>query len=292
MSGPLVFLGYDQAALDAAYDQNVYAPNREQIAERNTANSELARERIGRPERLAYGSGEVETIDLYRTAAADAPVFVFVHGGAWRSTGVARYGFAAEMFVNAGAHFAAVRFSGVDQTGGDLMPMVDQVRRAVAWIHANAPTFGGDPDRITIGGHSSGAHLTGVALITDWNAYGAPADILKSALCCSGMYELAPVRLSKRSTYVRFDDAMVHALSPQRHIGTISVPVVVAVGTNEKPEFQRQAAEFAAELARRGKLARSIVARGYNHFELIETLGSPYGLIGRAALELIGGAYA
>ena len=292
MSGPLVFLGYDQAALDAAYDQNVYAPNREQIAERNVANSDLARERIGMPERLTYGSSDVETIDLYRTAVAAAPVFVFIHGGAWRSTGTARYGFAAETFVNAGAHFAAVQFSGVDQTDGDLMPIVDQVRRAVAWIHANARTFGGDPDRITIGGHSSGAHLTGVALITDWGAYGAPAGILKGALCCSGMYELAPVRLSKRSTYVRFDDAMVHALSTQRHIATIGVPVVVAVGTNETPEFQRQAAEFTAELARHGKLARSIAARGYNHFELIETLGNPYGLIGRAALELIAGSHA
>jgi arylformamidase len=286
-TSPLVFLDYDQAALDAAYDQQIYAPNREQINERNVANSEVARARIGSPDRLAYGSGDAEYVEIYRTATPNAPVFVFVHGGAWRRTGIERYGFAAEMFVAAGIHFAAVQFNGVDETGGELRTLVDQVRRATAWIYRNAHTFGGDRDRLTIGGHSSGAHLTGAVLLTDWSDYGAPAGILGGALCCSGMYDLAPVRLSKRSTYVNFDDDLVDALSPQRHIDRITVPVVVAYGTYETPEFQRQGREFIAALDAAGKLARAIVAPGYNHFELIETIGNPYGLIGHAALELV-----
>ncbi len=287
ITGPLVFLDYDQAALDAAYDQHAYAPNREQINERNVANSDVARTHIGAPERVAYGPGDAEHIDIYRTATSGAPVFVFIHGGAWRRTGIERYGFAAEMFVNAGIHFAAVQFNGVDETGGDLRVLVDQVRRATAWVYRNASTFGGDPGRIYVGGHSSGAHLTGVVLITDWSDYGVPADVLKGALCCSGMYDLGPVRLSKRSTYVNFDDDVVAAFSTQRHVERIAVPVAVAYGTYETPEFQRQAREFIATLEAAGRLAGAVVGPGYNHFELIETLGNPYGLIGRAALELV-----
>jgi arylformamidase len=287
MKGPRVFLDYDQAELDAAYDQDLHASNREQIAERNLANSKLACSRIGEPRRLAYGSVGVEHLDLYATARSGAPIFVFVHGGGWRSMGIARYGFAAEPFVNAGAHFAAVQFSGVDQTGGDLRPLIDQVRRAIAWIHANAPSFNGDADRIYVGGHSSGAHLASALTITDWNAYGLPADVLKGALCCSGMYDLDPVRRSKRSEYVRFDDEIVETLSPRRHVRAIDVPMVVAVGALESPEFQRQAREFVGALWDAGKAARSVIGRGYNHFELIETLGNPYGVIGAAALTLM-----
>ena len=45
--GPAVFLDYDQAALDAAYDQAAYAPNREQLIQCRIRDSELARRRIG-----------------------------------------------------------------------------------------------------------------------------------------------------------------------------------------------------------------------------------------------------
>jgi arylformamidase len=83
--GPSIFLDYDQSALDAAYDQAAYAPNREQLIKRRIRDSELARHRVGEPERVAYGPAEIERLDIYRTRRAAAPVFVFIHGGAWRS---------------------------------------------------------------------------------------------------------------------------------------------------------------------------------------------------------------
>src|SRR5262249_50541315 len=78
--GPLVWLDMDQQALDDAYDQIVYAPNREQVAKRRIANSEQARAAIGPPERVAYGATEIEKLDIYRTRQANAPVNIFVHG--------------------------------------------------------------------------------------------------------------------------------------------------------------------------------------------------------------------
>jgi len=285
--GPRVFLDYDQDELDAAYDQAAYAPNLAQLTERRVSNSALARKRLGDPERFAYGPTPPEFVEIYRARRANAPVLVFLHGGAWKSTWTARYDFAAETFVNAGAHFVMVEFTGVEEAGGSLMTLALQVRSAVAWVYKNAALFGGDRDRIFLGGHSSGAHLAGTVTIADWREFGVPADIVKGTLCCSGMYELAPVRLSKRSAYVQFNDAMVEALSTQRHLDRIRIPLVVAYGTYETPEFQRQGREFATALQQARKPVRLIVAEGYNHFELIETIGNPYGLIGRATLELM-----
>jgi arylformamidase len=120
------------------------------------------------------------------------------------------------MFIKSGAHYIVPEFTSVKDVGGDLTVMAAQVRRAIAWVYKNAATFDGDPDRIYIGGHSSGGHLCGVALVTDWEKdYGVPSTIVKGGLCMSGMYELAPVRLSWRRTYVNFTDAIVESMSSQ-----------------------------------------------------------------------------
>jgi arylformamidase len=193
------------------------------------------------------------------------------------------------MLLAAGAHYVVPDFSWVQDVGGSLQVMADQVRRAIAWVWRNAAAFGGDPSRLYLAGQSSGGHLAAVALTTDWRGgFDLPPDVIKGGLCVSGIYDLAPVRLSARSQYVKFDDASVAALSPIRHLDQLRAPLSVAYGTCETPEFQRQNREFAAAVAATGKPVRLLVGDHYNHFELPETLASPYGLLGRVALELMG----
>lgn len=287
--GPPVFLDYDQAALDAAYDQSAYEPNIDQMRKRWASTSARTRARIGAPERRTYGEAAVEGLDIFRTTRQAAPVFVFIHGGAWRAGTAESYSAPAEMFVRAGAHFVVPDFDWVQNRGGDLLPIADQIRRAIAWTWRNAASFGGDPNRLYIGGHSSGAHMAAVALTTDWpREYDLPDDAIKGGLCSSGMYELAPLRLSHRSSYVKFTDDMVGRLSPMRHLDRLAAPLIVSYGTYETPEFQRQAREFAAAVAAAGKPVELLVGENYSHMETPETLCNPYGLLGAAILDLMG----
>ena len=284
--GPPVWLDLDQKELDDAYDQSVYAPNLRQITGRYVTNSEAVRARIGAPKRLAYGSTPIEGLDLYATKTPNAPVQVFIHGGAWRGGLAKDFATPAEMFVEAGAHFVVLDFNNVIETKGDLMPMADQVRRALAWVYKNAASFGGDQNRIYLSGHSSGGHLAGVVLTTDWQKdFSLPKDVIKGGLCCSGMFDLKPVRLSARSSYVKFTDDVEQALSSQRRLDHLNCPVILAYGTLETPEFQRQSRDFAAAVKAAGKPVTLLVGEGYNHFEMPELLANPYGLLGRAALE-------
>jgi arylformamidase len=101
------------------------------------------------------------------------------------------------------------------------------------------------------------------------------------------MYDLKPVRLSKRSQYVNFDDATEEGLSAQRHLDKLNTPLTIAYGTLESPEFQRQSRDFAAAVKAAGKPVELIVGEGFNHFEMQETMGNPFGLGGRAALEMM-----
>jgi arylformamidase len=273
--GPLVFLDYDQVELDAAYDQQVYQPNIVQVGKRWTSNSARTRLRLGEPIRVSYGPTEIERLDIFRTARERAPVFVFIHGGAWARGKAADYHAPAEMFVRAGAHYITPDFAWVQDVGGSLFPMTDQICRAIAWVYQNAASFGGDRDRIYVGGQSSGAHLTAVALTTDWaGRFGLPADPVKGGLCASGMYELAPVRLSARANYVKFTDAMVEELSPIRHLDRLRAPLIVSYGTYETPEFQRQAGSSPRRCSQ--PVSRSTSSGdNYSHTELLKTYVQP-----------------
>ena len=125
-------------------------------------------------------------------------------------------------------------------------------------------------------------------LVTDWRKdFNLPAELVKGGVLCSGMFELTPVRLSARSNYVKFTDEMVAALSTQRHLDRLNCPIVVAHGTLETPEFQRQSRDFAAAMKAAGKPVELLVGEGYNHYETQETLGNPYGFMGRAAMEMM-----
>jgi arylformamidase len=285
--GPLVWLDIDQQELDDAYDNDVYAFNAKTIGERRRFNNEIVQSLLPKPDRVAYGSAEIEKLDIYRSKRANAPILVFIHGGSWRGGRSSQFTVYAEPYVMAGAHFVVVDFTIVKETDGDIFPMVDQVRRAVAWVYRNAASFGGNPNEICTISRSSGSHLNSCLVITEWEKQGLPRDLIKGAVMGSGMYDLKPVRLSKRSSFVKFTDEMEHELSAMRHIERIYTPIVLAHGSLETPEFQRQSRDFAAALRAAGKPVTLIVAKGYNHYEVGETIGHPYAVLGRAAMQMM-----
>jgi arylformamidase len=263
----------DQQELDNAYDQDAYASNRAEVVARREAASDRARAVLGSPQRVAYGESEYEQLDIFRAAGAKAPVNLFIHGGAWRRNKAADYALQAETFVRAGSHCVIIDFINVEQAGGDLVPLYEQVSRAVAWAWRNADKFGGDRDRFYVSSHSSGSHLAGCMLTTGWREQGLPENFCKGAALFSGMYDLAPV---------------VDKLSALRHLDDLHTPLVLAHGTCETPEFKRQTRDFAAAVKAAGKPVELIVGEGYNHFEMLETLANPYGLLGRAVLGQMG----
>ena len=288
VKGPLVWMNMDQKELDDAYDQAVYAPNRDTVINRCKRNSELARKRLGAPKRFTYGPTKFEGLDVFAAKTPNAPIMMYIHGGSWRVGTASDYHYAAEAFLNAGANFVVPDFANVGDVGGSLLPMADQIRRSVVWVYKNAKEFGGDPERIYVSGQSSGGHWIGVLLTTDWRKdYGVPMTIIKGGASGSGMYDLKPVRLSARSKFVHFTDEMEEKLSAQRHLDKLVAPVALVYGSLETPEFQRQSRDFHAAVKAAGKPVTIEVMEGYNHFEVMEAIGNPLSLFGRAAIEIM-----
>src|SRR5690606_33707343 len=205
---PKVFLDYTQKALDDAYNQRKWAPIAEEVIASYTVDSAAVRTKYP-PRTFRYGPSGDETLDWFATEKAGAPVMVFIHGGAWRSLTKEDSAAPAPTFIETGAHYVALNFATIPKVR--LPDMVAQCRRALVWVRENAARLGGDPDRIYVSGHSSGGHLCGTMLTTDWTQEGAPADLLKGGLTASGTHDLEPAMLSARGAYLQLTPEEIRA---------------------------------------------------------------------------------
>jgi arylformamidase len=281
-----IFLHYTKAELDRNFDQRGWIANAEAIIARHIERSRGTREKLTFVPDLRYGKHPDEMLDYFPAERKGAPIQVFVHGGAWKNFGKNDYSFPAEGFVPAGVSTAILNFSKLPHVR--LPVLVDQVRRAVAWVYKNADRYGGDPERLYMSAHSSGAHLTANTLLTDWPSLDCPRQIIKAATCVSGPYDLEPVMLSARSSYVDLDKAEMLALSVNRHTDRIPCPVIVAYADGDTDEFQRQSREFANALDNSGRLAERRRVSGVNHFELMEQFADPESELVRCILAQMG----
>jgi arylformamidase len=265
-----VFLHYTQEQLDQAYDQAVWAPQLNELQAYDGTSSAAVR-RVLPPRTERYGKSDIELIDIFTPAnASGVPIMIYIHGGAWLYNSRLDASFPAPTLVGRGAAYLAPDFNNVRQVR--LPDMIEQCRSAVEWAVRNAPSFGGDPNRVYISGHSSGSHLASCVLITDWTRRGLPADTIKGALLMSGMYELYPAMLSSRGKYVQITPQEMDAASAMRHLNMVNCPVVVANGDRESPEFRRQSTALADALQGMGRLSARIELFATNHFQVPQRL--------------------
>jgi arylformamidase len=283
----LVYRGYTKAELDIQYNQTALVPDLASYVAYWSEASEAVRRRYDGTFDIVYGPGGRQKLDIFRPANPAGPVVVSVHGGAWRLLSKAEAAFSAPPMLEAGAGYVALGFDLVDTA--PLQEIVAQVRAGVAWVYRNAAEHGFDPEQLYLSGFSSGAHLAANVLANGWRAAaGLPEDLVKGAVLSSGPYDLEPVALSARNTYLHLDAATVRHFSPNRHVPTGGPPIVVAWGEGEHTEFRRQGAAFAESWAAAGNPVETIEIAGANHFDACVTLADPGGALVRAALAQMG----
>ncbi len=287
----LVYLHYTQSELDAQYNQSILGSDLTAYREFWTSETERARRWLDCDLDVAYGRHTVEKLDIYRPASKRrklAPVLFFLHGGAWRALSKDQSAAAAPTYTAKGAIFVAPDYGVAPET--PLPEIVRQVRRALAWTWKNIADYGGDPDRLIVAGHSSGAHLTSMLLADDWRAKaGLPEDAIKGGVLFSGAYDLAPVRLSARNDYLKLSPAAARRLTCTNHIPRRGPPLFAAVGSGDLHEFQRQGHAFAAAWKKAGNSVEFAVIEGANHFDMGDVFGDPNSALGRATVDLLKG---
>ena len=266
-----------QEELDAQYNLTAMFP---EAAARYESfcwrESEGVRSELSHRLDVPFGPTLAEHVDLY-PAGENAPVLVYVHGGFWCLRTSKEFGFVARGPASRGVATVVTNY--------DLCPrvtvdeIVRQTRAAVAWAYQNAASFGGDPARIHVAGHSAGGHLVAMLLVTDWEGeYGLPGDIVKGATAISGLFDLAPFPYTFLQPQLQLGYDQVLKNSPILHVPDSAPPLLVAYGEDETDEFKRQSEEYLGAWKARGLEGERLILLSKNHYEVIDGFldaGSP-----------------
>jgi arylformamidase len=258
-----------QEELDAQYNLTAMFPEAAaRYEEFCWRESESVRSEIDHSLDVPFGPTLTEHVDLY-PAGENAPVLVYIHGGFWCLRTSKEFGFVARGPVSRGVATVVTNYALCPRV--TLDEIVRQTRAAVAWAYENATTFGADPGRIHVAGHSAGGHLVAMLLATDWEGeYGLPGDIVKSATAISGLHDLAPFPYTFLQPQLQLGYDQVLRNSPILHIPDASPPLLVAYGENETDEFKRQSEEYLDAWRTKGLGGDGLVLSDKNHYEVID----------------------
>lgn len=271
-----VYRGMDRATLDAAYNNSAaVADSAEWLAKWHRRSADLRTMRGARLD-VAYGGRERECLDYLPSGAAQAPLFVFIHGGYWQRNAKETFAFVAQ-----GPHARGVDVAILGYTlapTARLSDIVAEVRQALSFLKDNADQFGFSPGDIFVGGWSAGGHLA--AVVCDHPA-------VRGALPISGIFDLEPIALSYINDALRLDHNEIENLSPLYHLRAGIAPQCLAVGGEELAELQRQSTAYAEAASRLGLPVKLRMLPHQHHFSILDELAKADGLLTGELLKLV-----
>ncbi len=287
-----VYRNYTAEQLTGQINAGAGVANIEQIQKQNGADTARTRKAIPCELDVAYGAEPLQKLDIYypkdkRTGVY--PVVIDVHGGGWRAGSKNGRGFPAESLVPQGCVWVTIDYGLAPAYRIDQI--VDHVRSAVTWVYKNIATYGGDPNRITVCGHSAGGHLTGTLLMDGWHAnYGVPENVFKGACLSSGVYDMEALvgATAGYNDELGMTKEVARAHSPYHHLPKQSCPIIVAWGDKETDEFQRQSRDFAKACSAASLTVQTFECNGDHHFSIARTQVDPTSAFGTAFVKMIG----
>ena len=219
---------------------------------------------------VSYGQSPGEKLDIFPAAKANAPVFIFIHGGYFRALDKSQYSYLAQAFVKVGCSLVLVNYDLAPKVS--VKEIVDQNLKAFAWVHKNIHKWQGNPEHLVVGGHSVGGFLTAKILAHDW-----PQEIkqsIKGAVMLSGLYDLKQMQQSFLNKVLNLSDQEVAELSPMLETGVFNfVPhIIMAVGNDETDEFIRQTQVYSKKLNKEGCSLECMFLESKNHYTVSRLL--------------------
>jgi len=224
---------------------------------------------------VVYDEEHRLTLDVYTPAGAQgAPVVVFFYGGRWSDGAPAEYRFVGQALAAQGfvavlpdyRHYPDVRFP----------EFVHDAARAVRWAQQQAGRYGGDPQKIFLMGHSSGAHLAAMlALNPEYLAQqGSDRSAVRGMVGLAGPYDFLP--LTDADLRDMFGPPERYDLSqPIAFVDGDNPPLLLLHGENDTTVRVRNTRNLAAAVSKAGGAVETVIYPEMSHARIVASLAAP-----------------
>ncbi|MDA7966944.1 alpha/beta hydrolase, partial [Ruegeria sp.] len=262
----MLYRGFTQAELEQEYSpSSMIGGDLTPYLNSFSALSAQARAQMAVRGNLAYGESPTQVLDFFPAKGGGAPLHVFVHGGYWQALSQRDSAMMAPALVEAEQSFATLNYTiAPDARIGD---MIQECRNALLWLAAHAPDLGFDPSRITLSGHSAGAHLVSMVMATSADALARAGLRVRDVILISGVYDLEPISLTSVNDPLGLTPVEIHDLSPILHLPAPGPRYHVTVAERDTPEFIRQSRDYAELLRKAGHSVSFDLKKGMQHFD-------------------------
>lgn len=232
---------------------------------------------------VSYGETLRQHYDLFRPATqrGDALV-VFIHGGYWQALDPSSFSHMAKGLNAAGVPVAVAGYELCPDV--TIAAIIGQMRGCMAalWRRFQVP--------LVVCGHSAGGHLAACMLATNWTDAepDLPPQLVRSAFCLSGLFDLAPLLYTSANDKLGLDEASARAASPLFWPAPAGLVLDAVVGSDESNEYHRQSRVFTDIWGLEGVQTRRSGIAGANHFTVIDPLAEPASPMVARIAELAG----
>lgn len=263
------------------FNPRLSTPDVDHWLDRAARASEMARKTLNGDYDVRYGPGQLMTCDVFG-AGDNAPVHVFFHGGYWKSRDKADYSFMVPAFLEAGVTLVIPNYDLCPTVS--LRTIVRQTADCLRWVRANLTQWGADTRRLSVSGHSAGAHLVAMALSPDYEHHAIDEGI-RQAVLISGLYDLEPVLGISVNQELGLTVEDAEQLSPQRHQVPEQLDVTLLVGAAETKGWIQQSIDYYRLLEGRASAVSLDILPGHDHFSIVADFEDANAPVTRCCIE-------
>jgi arylformamidase len=281
-----LYRGFRSDEMEFQYNPRVSVPEFPELAKTRAAQAKIVRESAKSWLNISYGNSPRQTLDIYAADRANGTVLVYIHGGYWRSGSKEDNCNFVPTFTKRGATVVLVEY--------DLCPAVSvsdivrQTRSSIAWVFKNIASYGANPAKIHVSGHSAGGHLTAMTLANDWTKEGLPPDCIKGAVATSGVYDLDMVTRISVQEQVHLTPEIAKLNNPFLNPPRVKCPLVIAVGGDEPKGWQQMSEDYFNYCKQQGMNVEYLVVPGANHYTMSEKLLDDASPLTQAMIKQMG----
>lgn len=250
--------------------------------------NEQARQQLKPHLDVRYGEHQLRTLDIFPAANAQrpSPVHIFLHGGYWRAQDKQNFAFIAGALAPLGITTVVVNYELCPAS--TLDGVVDSALAAFEWTCRHIGDYGGDPGRVSVSGHSAGAHLTAEILATDWAARGVDASVVTGATLVCGLFDPTPAMKTTVNEELRLTEDIARRHDVERRAVHVRCPVSIIAGALEPEQWVDQSFRYHHHLRRQGFVPELHVLGGHDHFGILADYLDADGAIMRAIRRHMG----